>query len=75
MMNVFGMLCKWVNDVCVNGVYAGCTHTLLWGSANILVKISHSLFNSTRLQIRENKQLILIYSSSLKINKKKITSL
>lgn len=27
-----------------------CTHTLLWGSANIRVKISHNLFNSTRLQ-------------------------
>lgn len=30
------------------------SHTLLCGSANILVKISHSLFNSTRLR-NDNK--------------------
>lgn len=38
--------------------WAACIHTLLWGSANILVKISHSLFNSTRLQRGRKKKRV-----------------
>lgn len=44
--------------VCVP-VRATCTHTLLWGSANILVKISHNLFNSTRLQAKNKLEIRL----------------
>lgn len=40
-------------------VRATCTHTLLWGSANILVKISHNLFNSTRLQTKNKLEIRL----------------
>lgn len=40
-------------------VRATCTHTLLWGSANILVKISHNLFNSTRLQAKNKLEIRL----------------
>ncbi len=43
--------------------------TLLWGSANILVKISHSLLSSTRLK---HTQILLKACSLTRIRQKKL---